>query len=163
MRELYLFTCLQPGKTHCTIDFYSSIGVDSTLVHVEKTNEKSLDSDVPMKVGPLILEDAGANSTTNNTDPTNNQIIHDLNDEKDQKNVIAGNQREVTTTQIINDKDEFGEPRLIQRVSHGRTVWSGNPLFKGSPTNSVGEETHIEYVKGGVRRLYPNRDFRKFV
>ena len=37
--------CLQPGKPHCTIDFYSSIGVDSTLVHVEKTNEKSLDSD----------------------------------------------------------------------------------------------------------------------
>ena len=155
MRELYLFTCLQPGKPHCTIDFYSSIGVDSTLVHVEKTNEKSLDSDVPMKVGPLILEDAGSNSTTNNTDATNNQIIHDLNDVKDSM--------KIDTSKIIkNDVDEFGQPRLIERKSRGKMFFVSNPLFKGSELNSRGEKTHMVYVKNGVRSVYPDRTYRKF-
>ena len=128
-------------------------GVDASLV--VKSQERHLDKDVPQKDGHLILEDAGFNSTDNNTDRTNNQIIHDLNDVKDSK--------KIDTSKIIkNDVDEFGQPRLIERKSRGKMFFVSNPLFKGSELNSRGEKTHMVYVKNGVRSVYPDRTYRKF-
>ena len=130
---------------------------------------------LPQQDKPLILEDEGFNNTFGNntdlfnnqglqditntteqkiTDPTNNQIIHDLNDEKDPK--------KIDTRKIIkNDVDEFGQPRLIERKSRGKMFFVSNPLFKGSGLNSRGEETHMVYVKNGIRSVYPDRTYRK--
>ena len=102
------------------------------------------------------MQDITNTTEQRNTDPTNNQIIHDLNDEKDPK--------KMDTSKIIkNDVDEFGQPRLIERKSRGKMFFVSNPLFKGSELNSRGEKTHMVYVKNGVRSVYPDRTYRKFV
>lgn len=144
------------SKTDLTFDDICSVGMDTAVM--EKSPGKE---EVPQKDGFLIFEDEGFNMTSNGTDPSTNQTIHTLPTEKEQKNVVPGNQREASG--VLNDKDEFGEPRLVQRMSRRLKIWAPNAYFQGSPVNADGEVTHIEYIKGGVRRLYPNRHYRKYV
>ena len=68
------------------------------------------------------------------------------------------------TTKVDNsDIDEFGQPRLIERMSMGKKYLVSNPLFKGSEMNAEGEKTHMVFEKDGVRNVFPDGAYREFV
>ena len=64
---------------------------------------------------------------------------------------------------VVNDVDAFGEPRLVERQSRGKTFLAPNPKFQGNETNSDGEQTHLVIEKDGERILVPDQFFSKLL
>ena len=64
---------------------------------------------------------------------------------------------------VVNDVDAFGEPRLVERQSQGKTFLAPNPKFQGNETNSDGEQTHLVIEKDGERILVPDQFFSKLL
>ena len=77
--------------------------------------------------------------------------------------IVEGLKADVDGHGVVNDVDAFGEPRLVERQSRGKTFLAPNPKFQGNETNSDGERTHLVIEKDGERRLVPDQFYSKLL